>query len=86
MMAGVAQSVRALGCGSRGRRFDSGHSPHITLLVIGCLPHLKKPYLRHAFHPNRGLKKYNAYANKTWENQTISISLYINKPFMPQHS
>jgi hypothetical protein len=27
-MAGVAQLVRALGCGSRGRRFNSGHSPH----------------------------------------------------------
>ena len=26
-MAGVAQLVRALGCGSRGRRFDSDHSP-----------------------------------------------------------
>lgn len=26
-MADVAQSVRASGCGSEGRRFDSGHSP-----------------------------------------------------------
>ena len=25
---GVAQLVRAPGCGSGGRRFDSGHSPH----------------------------------------------------------
>jgi len=29
-MAGVAQLVRALDCGSRGRRFDPGHSPHIS--------------------------------------------------------
>ena len=27
-MAGVAQLVRALDCGSRGRRFNSAHSPH----------------------------------------------------------
>ena len=27
-MADVAQLVRALGCGPRGRRFKSGRSPH----------------------------------------------------------
>ena len=27
-MANVAQLVRASGCGSEGRRFDPGHSPH----------------------------------------------------------
>ena len=27
-MAGVAQLVRALDCGSKGRRFDSDYSPH----------------------------------------------------------
>ena len=26
-MVGVAQLVRASGCGPEGRRFDSGHSP-----------------------------------------------------------
>lgn len=30
--AGVAQSVRASGCGSEGRRFNSGHSPQKILL------------------------------------------------------
>lgn len=30
-MAGVAQLVRAPGCGSGGRRFDSDHSPHMIL-------------------------------------------------------
>ena len=30
-MAGVAQLVRALDCGSRGRRFDPDYSPHICL-------------------------------------------------------
>lgn len=33
-MAGVAQSVRAPGCGSGGRRFNSGHSPHFLVLVF----------------------------------------------------
>ena len=28
-MAGVAQLVRALGCGSRGHRFDPGRPPHL---------------------------------------------------------
>lgn len=28
-MAGVAHLVRALGCGSRGSRFNPGHPPHI---------------------------------------------------------
>lgn len=28
MMVGVAQSVRASGCGSEGRGFDPHHSPH----------------------------------------------------------
>ncbi len=27
-MAGVAQVVRAPDCGSGGRRFETGHSPH----------------------------------------------------------
>ena len=26
---GIAQLVRALGCGPKGRRFDSGYSPHL---------------------------------------------------------
>ena len=30
-MAGIAQLVRALGCGSRGRRFDPGYSPHFKI-------------------------------------------------------
>lgn len=30
-MAGVAQLVRAPGCGSGGRRFDPGHSPHFPV-------------------------------------------------------
>lgn len=30
-MAGVAQLVRAPGCGSGGRRFDPGHSPHFFI-------------------------------------------------------
>ena len=29
IMANVAQSVRASGCGSEGRRFDPGHSPQL---------------------------------------------------------
>lgn len=33
-MAGVAQLVRALGCGSRGRRFNSDHSPHFEIPSI----------------------------------------------------
>lgn len=33
-MADVAQLVRALGCGPRGRRFDPGHSPHIFSLLL----------------------------------------------------
>lgn len=33
-MAGVAQSVRAPGCGSGGRRFDSGHSPHFPFFIL----------------------------------------------------
>jgi pyruvate kinase len=32
-VAGVAQLVRALDCGSRGRRFDPGHSPHFFLVM-----------------------------------------------------
>lgn len=31
-MAGVAQLVRAPGCGSGGRRFNSGHSPQVFSL------------------------------------------------------
>ena len=34
-MAGVAQLVRALGCGSRSRRFDPGHSPHAPFICFG---------------------------------------------------
>ena len=33
-MAGVAQLVRAPGCGPGGRRFKTGHSPHILLTVF----------------------------------------------------
>lgn len=33
-MAGVAQSVRAPGCGSGGRRFNSGHSPHFLTVAF----------------------------------------------------
>jgi hypothetical protein len=32
-MAGVAQLVRALGCGSGGRRFETGHSPHFFFSI-----------------------------------------------------
>ena len=28
-MVGIAQLVRALDCGSRGRRFDSDYPPHL---------------------------------------------------------
>jgi hypothetical protein len=45
-MAGVAQSVRAPGCGSGGRRFDSGHSPHflaIVLLFFSCALNANDP-------------------------------------------
>lgn len=31
-MADVAQLVRARGCGPRGRRFETGHSPQILFL------------------------------------------------------
>ncbi len=31
VMAGVAQLVRASGCGSEGRGFDPHHSPHLLL-------------------------------------------------------
>ena len=39
-MVGVAQSVRALDCGSRGRRFDPDYPPHffIIKLNIGLWP------------------------------------------------
>ena len=33
-MAGVAQLVRAPGCGPGGRRFKTGHSPHFILFVL----------------------------------------------------
>lgn len=33
-MAGVAQLVRAPGCGSGCRRFDPGHSPHLFLFLV----------------------------------------------------
>lgn len=33
-MAGVAQLVRASGCGSEGRGFDSRHSPHISYFSL----------------------------------------------------
>ena len=33
-MVGIAQSVRASGCGSEGRRFDSGYLPHFVNLLI----------------------------------------------------
>ena len=33
-MAGVAQVVRALGCGPRGRGFESRHSPHFSYLFL----------------------------------------------------
>ena len=37
-MAGVAQLVRASGCGSEGRGFETRHSPHI----LGLLPSLRR--------------------------------------------
>jgi hypothetical protein len=42
-MAGVAQLVRASGCGSEGRRFDPGHSPHPRIhseRFIQVIPHI----------------------------------------------
>ena len=36
-MAGVAQLVRAPGCGSGGRRFDPGHSPHFLIFFVGLV-------------------------------------------------
>ncbi len=33
-MVGIAQLVRALGCGPRGRRFKSGYSPHLLKTVL----------------------------------------------------
>ena len=33
-MVGIAQLVRALDCGSRGRRFDSDYPPHLSKLCI----------------------------------------------------
>ena len=33
-MVDIAQLVRALDCGSRGRRFDSDYPPHISKLCI----------------------------------------------------
>lgn len=33
-MAGVAQSVRARGCGPRGRGFDSRRSPHFLKVTL----------------------------------------------------
>jgi hypothetical protein len=41
-MAGVAQLVRASGCGSEGRRFDPGRSPHYSWQFIGAHPTSKK--------------------------------------------
>jgi hypothetical protein len=32
MMAGVAQLVRAPVCGTGGRRFETGHSPHFPII------------------------------------------------------
>ena len=34
LMAGVAQLVRAPGCGPGGRRFETGHSPHLYIYVL----------------------------------------------------
>ena len=31
-VVGIAQSVRALDCGSRGLRFDSGYPPHLAII------------------------------------------------------
>ncbi len=33
-MAGVAQLVRAPDCGSGGRRFETGHSPHVFPEIV----------------------------------------------------
>ena len=35
LMAGVAQLVRAPVCGTGGRRFKTGHSPHFSLQLMG---------------------------------------------------
>ena len=35
-MVGIAQLVRALDCGSRGRRFDSDYPPHLFLFEALC--------------------------------------------------
>ena len=34
-MAGVAQLVRAPVCGTGGRRFETGHSPHLFPIIDG---------------------------------------------------
>ncbi len=36
-MVGVAQSVRASGCGSEGRGFDPHHSPHVFFGAVYAL-------------------------------------------------
>lgn len=48
ILADVAQLVRALGCGSRGRRFDPGHSPHFsfifTIIFFLSFLHAETPF------------------------------------------
>lgn len=49
-MVGVAQLVRASGCGPEGRGFESLHSPHELLFAV--IPHHfaeKSPLLRQSF-------------------------------------
>ena len=38
-MVGIAQLVRALDCGSRGRRFDSDYPPHLYWAVAKSVRH-----------------------------------------------
>ncbi len=47
-MAGVAQLVRAPVCGTGGRRFETGHSPHFPLTPGTCW-FFKVPVSQRAF-------------------------------------
>jgi hypothetical protein len=53
-MVGVAQTVRALGCGPRGCRFKSGHSPQVSYCPFPWgHPDVPIPY--HTAHPGASI-------------------------------
>ena len=52
-MAGVAQLVRAPVCGTGGRRFEPGHSPHHSLLKRRVTGEMHRIYPRAGYSAGR---------------------------------